>query len=164
MARAKAAMPASRGSASRGSAKRGSWVWLQGLVCGAVVTMATPTALLVGVLLAPAVLAFVLDRAPGRAVARPVILLGLATSVHPLLLLWRSGHGMEAATGLATDPAVIVLAWAAQAAGWLLVELLPVAIGLVMQGGASARAARLRGVRRTYEEDWDIPPRVDAEH
>src|ERR1041384_3722306 len=42
-----------------------SFVWLQGLLCGALATLATPTALLLGVLLAPAFLAIALDQAAG---------------------------------------------------------------------------------------------------
>ena len=153
MARAKAAAPAKT---------KGSWGWMQGLVCGAVVTMATPSALLIAVLLAPSGLAFILDRTPRRLLTRPVFLLGLATAAQPMLLLWRAGHSLDAALGLVTDPSVVVLAWAAQASGWLLAEMLPVVIGLVMQGSAAARAARLRAARRSYEEQWDIPPREDA--
>ncbi len=38
-----------------------SLVWLQGLLCGAMATLATPTALLLGVLLGPALLAILFD-------------------------------------------------------------------------------------------------------
>ena len=43
-----------------------SLTWLQGLLCGAMVTLATPTALLLGVILGPALLAVLLDHEPGR--------------------------------------------------------------------------------------------------
>jgi hypothetical protein len=65
-----------------------SLAWLQGLVVGALVTLATSTALLLAVLLAPAMVAFVFDRAPGRPVARSVALCGMAACVGPELALW----------------------------------------------------------------------------
>lgn len=61
-----------------------SFVWLQGLLCGALATLATPTALLLGVLLAPALLAIALDQDPGRPRARSIALFSMAASVGPL--------------------------------------------------------------------------------
>src|SRR6266480_1236596 len=77
-----------------------SMVWLQGLLCGAVVTFAPPTALLMGVLLAPALLALVLDRQVGRPKARSVALFGMAASVDPLRSLWVNGHNMSVLAGV----------------------------------------------------------------
>jgi hypothetical protein len=64
-----------------------SWVWLQGLLCGALATIATPTAVLLGVLLGPALLAMLLDREPGRPTGRSVALFAMAASVAPLKTL-----------------------------------------------------------------------------
>ena len=80
-----------------------SMVWLQGLLCGAMATVATPTALLLGVLLGPAVLAMMLDRQPGRPRARSVALFAMAASVDPLRTLWVSGHAMTDAAALLGD-------------------------------------------------------------
>ena len=78
-----------------------SLIWLQGLLCGAMVTLATPTALLLGVLLGPALLAIVLDREPGRPRARSIALCSMAAAVDPLRTLWtdrpQHGHGDRAA-------------------------------------------------------------------
>ena len=63
-----------------------SLLWLQSSRLRAVLTFATPTALLLGVMLAPSVLALALDRAPGRPVARAVAMAGLAFALSPL---WR---------------------------------------------------------------------------
>ena len=54
-----------------------SFVWLQGLLCGALATLATPTALLLGVLLAPALLAIALDQDAGRPRARSIALFSM---------------------------------------------------------------------------------------
>ena len=61
-----------------------SMIWLQGLLCGAMVTLATPTALLLGVLLGPALLAIALDHEPGRPRARSIALWSMAAAVIPL--------------------------------------------------------------------------------
>ncbi len=83
-----------------------SLVWLQGLLCGAMVTLATPTALLLGVLLGPALLALMLDRQPGRPKARSIALCSMAASIDPLRTLWMTGHSMADRDGAARQPAI----------------------------------------------------------
>ena len=121
-------------------------------------TLATPTALVAGVLLAPTVLAMALDRAPGKPTARPLLLLGLAASVRPLATLWTTGHRMDVAMDVLGDSAILATAWVAQAIAWLAAELAPLFVVLAMEAAAAARAARLRAARRHYEEQWDVPP------
>jgi len=91
--------------------------------CGAMVTLATPTALLLGVLLAPALLALMMDRQTGRPRARSIALCGMAASVNPLRALWASDHSISHATTLLGNSHVLGAAWSAAAAGWLLAEI-----------------------------------------
>src|SRR6185503_18887582 len=105
-----------------------SLVWLQGLACGALVTLATPTAILLGVLLAPALLAVLLDSEPGRPKARSISLCNMVASVEPLHVLWTSGHSIATASALLGNLQVIGKAWSAAAAGWLLAEVLPIGV------------------------------------
>jgi hypothetical protein len=149
---------ARRDVAARTSPKRGSLLWLLGLGCGLLMTMATPTALLGAVLLAPALVALVLDDARGKPTARPLILLGLAAAARPLATLWSLGNRMDAALELLGDPTILATAWGAQAATWLVVELAPLFITLALEAAAAARAVRLRAARKHYEEQWDVPP------
>ena len=121
-------------------------------------TLATPTALVAGVLLAPTVLALALDRTPGKPTARPLLLLGLAASVRPLATLWTTGHRMDVAMDVLGNSAILATAWVAQAIAWLAAELAPLFVVLAMEAAAAARAARLRAARRHYEEQWDVPP------
>lgn len=150
--------PSRNGTSRNAAPRRGSLLWLQGLGCGLLITLATPIALLAGLLLAPALLALVLDQAPGKPVARPLLLLGLAAMARPLVSLWSMGHGMDAALDLLGDATILVTSWGAQALAWLAMELGPVLIVLAMEAATAARAARLRAARRHYEEHWDLPP------
>ncbi len=137
-----------------------SLTWLQGLLCGAMATLATPTALLLGVLLAPALLAIMLDREPGRPRARAVGLCSAAAAVEPLRMLWTTGHSMAATTALLGTPRIVGTAWAAAAAGWLLAEATPVAVRAVLDAISMTRAARLRAERAKLAEAWGlgVPP------
>lgn len=129
-------------------------MWLQGLLCGGMVTLATPTSLLIGVLLGPALLAIVFDRESGRARARCIALCSMAAAVAPLRVLWTSGHSMALAMALAGDLRIVATAWVAAAGGWLLAELMPIGVRTVLDAVSLARAAKLRSERVRLIEAW----------
>ena len=137
-------------------AKSNALMWIQGLLCGGLVAMLPPTALLLGVLLGPALLGLFLDPQPGKPVARSILLCTLAASVKPVRLLWGAGHTMGASMALATDVDTVGTAWAAAAAGWLLAELTPVAVRVVLEAMSLRQAARLRAVRAALAEEWGL--------
>jgi len=131
-----------------------SMVWLQGLTCGAVVTLAPGVAVLLGLLLGPGLLALLLDREAGRPMARCVLLMGLATCVQPLRALWSDGQSLAVALALAGDLQVMGTAWSAAAAGWLMAELAPLGTRLVLEALARSRAAKLRSERDRLLAAW----------
>lgn len=149
-----------KGAAQGAAARGGAQLWWLGLVCGALATLATPTAVLAGLLLAPTGLVWLVDASPGKFGVRPVLLCGLAASIGPLTTLWTGGHTLALAMSQAGDVEVLGLAWGAQAAGWLVGELAPLAVVLGMEAAAKARAAALRAERRALQEEWGLP---DAE-
>jgi hypothetical protein len=144
--------------AGRAGSRLGSLLWLQGLACGAVATLATPTFIVAALLLAPAFVSVLIDQSHGKATARAVVLFGLAGTVQPLVDLWHAGHTIPAALDIATDTTTLATAWAAQAGAWLLCELGPLLISLVMEAVSAAKATRLRASRAAYEEQWGLPP------
>jgi hypothetical protein len=160
---------AAKGGAARGGAagpgaaypgaapgKSNALMWIQGLLCGGLVAMLPPTALLLGVLLGPALLGLFLDSQPGKPIARSVLLCSLAASVKPVRMLWAAGHSMAASMALATDADIIGTAWAAAAAGWLLAELTPIGVRVVLEAMSLRQAARLRAVRAALAEEWGL--------
>jgi hypothetical protein len=151
--------PAPAASGKRAAPPRQhSMVWLQGLLCGAIAMLAPPTALLMGVLLSPAMLALFLDRQQGRPRARSIALFGMAASVDPLHTLWVGGHSVTAALELAGNLQVLATAWAAAAAGWLLAEAAPIAVRALLEALCISRAARLRTLRGQLTEEWRLDP------
>ncbi len=157
MAGKRSASKAAAGSgAGAQQPRQHSLVWLQGLLCGAMVTLATPTALLVGVLLGPALLAILFDQEPGRPRARSIALCSMAAAIDPLRTLWNAGHTMATASALAGNARVVGVAWSAAAAGWLLAEILPIGVRAVFETMSLARAARLRAERKKLVEEWGL--------
>jgi hypothetical protein len=150
-------------AAREGAAKAGgrSLVWLQGLMCGALAAFAPGTATLFGILLGPAIVALLLDRAPGRPAARAMLLFGLSGSVFPAMALWNAGNGVDAAFAVATDPHTLAIAWSAAGAGWLLAELLPIAVRLALDSASLARQVRLRAMRNRCAAEWGFENLTD---
>jgi hypothetical protein len=136
----------------------GTAVWLQGLACGAVVALATPVAVLGGILLAPSIGAVLLERGTSRPTARVTLLCGLTAAASPLVALWQSGLGVGGAIATASDPRVLLSCWAAQGGGWLLTQVVPVLVRFALDAHAATVAGRLKAERARYEEEWGIPP------
>jgi hypothetical protein len=151
-----AASPSSGAARRTAGRSSGSWRWLQGLGCGALITLAAPTALLGGVLLAPALLAWVMDGVPNRPVAKPILLFGLAAAAQPIAALWHLGHGFHAALTVLDQPTTLAACWAAQAGGWLALELVPVGLMTALDRMAESRAARVALRRAAFMDEWDI--------
>ncbi len=139
-----------------------SLVWLQGLACGAVVTLTPGIALLLGALLAPGLLALVLDREFGRPMARAVLLLGLATCITPVETWWTTGQTIRAALAVLSNLQVLGTAWSTAAAGWLLAELAPLVTRLVLDAMARSRTARLQSERAALVEAWGFETTGDG--
>jgi hypothetical protein len=124
------------------------------------VALVPAIALLLGVLLAPGLAALMLDRQPGRPIARSVLLCGGAFCIRPVGALWSGGQSVDAALGVLGDLNNIGTAWSAAAAGWFMAELLPLVVRVVLEAADAARAARLRAARAKLMEEWEphAPP------
>jgi len=147
-----------RKAARAGPRQGGSLLWLQGLVCGALLAFATPVALLVCVLMAPGAAASVFDTAPQRAMTRAVCLGCLAFTLGPVWRLILLGRGMTEAVDMLLDPAIVGPAWLAGACGWALCELLPVVLRSFADVRAASRIAALQKEEAELKEQWDIKP------
>jgi hypothetical protein len=133
-----------------------SVVWLSGLACGVLTAIAPGVATLAAGLLLPGMVALKLDQEPGRPVARTVLTCGLAGCVQPVITLWNAGQSFDAAVAILSDPAVIGIAWSAAAAGWLLSQLAPLIVRMVLEAAALARATGLRLTRGRVAEAWGL--------
>jgi hypothetical protein len=140
--------------AARARRSGGSLMWLQGLACGAMVALVPALALLLGVLLIPGLVALVLDRQPGRPVARCVLLCGAAGCITPVMALWNAGQGMDVSLAILGQLSTLGTAWSGAAGGWLMAELLPVVVRVVLEAGSLTKAAQLKAARARLAEEW----------
>jgi len=137
-------------------AAAGGGMWLQGMICGAVLTFATPSAFLAGVLLLPALVTLVIDRAPARKMTRAVALACSAFAYAPLWQLWVDGETMGLALKQILDPSVVCPAWLAGAFAWGVCEILPVGLRIMAEIRAKSRLAALRAEAEALRAAWDL--------
>ncbi len=146
--------PPPAGEPTQVKSARGSMLWLQGMVVGVLLAFATPAALLGGTLLAPALMAYMADRTPGKPVARAVFLFGAAVALGPLWHLCLAGDNMATALEIMSDPVTLAYAWIAAAFAWALCEVLPVIMENIGSYAEAARVAAWEAELKRSEEEW----------
>ncbi len=133
---------------------RRSWLWLQGLVCGALTCLATPTALLLGTLLAPGAIVWIMEREAGKPNARAMLLCSLVFSFPVLQELWSRGHTIAVSLDLLQSHGALAWAWAGACAGWLLREGAWIIFKLVSEAMDLRRRSILKAERAALEAEW----------
>ena len=138
-----------------------SWLWLQGLVCGAAAVASPGAALLAGILLIPAFAYACLVPARNSQVCRAMLLMGAASAVGPVRLLWAGGGSLDTALEILADPVRPLLSWSACGAGWLIAELASVSIGLLRDRRSKSAARSLQRERDGLIREWSAATHSD---
>lgn len=129
-----------------------SLIWLQGLLCGALVALAPSMAVLLAVFLGPAIAAAMFDREPGKPRARAAFLLTASSCIEPVQNLW-SGSG-DMGTVLSLAPNTLLRTWIAAGTGWALAELGPIVFRAAVTFNDRRRRSRLEALREKLKEEW----------
>ena len=139
-----------------GRRPRSSIIWVQGLACGAVLTFAAPTALLLAVLFAPAVVCLLAESAARRTITHAVALGCAAASLGPAWRLWMAGDGMDQALATLSNPTTVTLAWGAGACAWALCQVLPVIISKTQGARDAARMRAIQAEIDACRASWNL--------
>jgi hypothetical protein len=140
----------------QGAGRHGSVTWLMGMACGAILAFATPTALLAGVLMAPAILVSLLDAYPGRATTRAVFVATAGPAFGPIWHLNAGGATLALTVDMLCEPTVLCPAWLAGGCAWAVCECLPILLRGAADRLATARAAALLEEAKTLRAAWDL--------
>jgi len=143
-------------SGSRLAGRKTTSVWLQGLACGALLTFAAPTLLLLVVMLCPAIACQLADPGTEKGMARAVGAASAAFTLDPLWHLWLAMDRMDAAIAILCTPLTLCLAWGAGAIAWALCEVLPVVIRTTWDAREALRSQSLAAELKTLREEWDL--------
>jgi fumarate reductase subunit D len=143
-------------SGTRPARSRNSAIWLQGLACGALLAFASPTALLLAVMLCPAIACTLADTGTDKGMSRAVAAACAAFTLGPLWHLWLALDRMDAAIAILCTPTSVCLAWGAGAIAWALCQVLPVIIRTTWDAREDLRAKSLAAELQTLREEWDL--------
>ncbi|WP_158745869.1 hypothetical protein [Acidisphaera sp. L21] len=140
---------------------RRSWFWLQGVICGVAVAVVPGTALMIGVLMAPAFATYAMEQGKTRPLARGMMLRGAACTFMPLRVLWEHGGSLDASLDLLSDPGRPLLAWTACGAGWLAGQLADILTRLALDARSARALRQLTQERDKLIVEWtdEQPPK-----
>lgn len=122
---------------------------------------ALPTAIILMIGMVPTLVAFIIDRTPGRYLMKCVAGMNLAGVVPWLYHLWITGHDMIVAMDMASDPFVWFAIYGASGMGWLLFLGLPGAVAMSRVLNAKRRIFFLREGQKSLFNEWGeciLPP------
>ncbi len=135
---------------------KGSAIWLQGAACGALFAFAPATALLLGVMLAPALACLAADTEPGRGMTRAVAIACMAGALAPTWHLWMAHDQIAVAIALLCDPLSLTLAWGGGACAWALCQVLPAVLQGVWNVRESVRGYAIEAELKRLRDDWHL--------
>jgi hypothetical protein len=139
----------------------GLMVLLLGLAGGALIALSPDIALPLAVLLLPGLLALIVDRTPGCAVARAILLFQAAASVHPVMDAWYRCAGIDGCMSYLAEWSTVLRVWLAAAAAWVAVQTLPIALKVLDDRQLRDRRSVLADRRDALAAEWglgDNPP------
>jgi hypothetical protein len=127
------------------------------LLAAATLAAAAPAvALSAAVWLLPGIFVWIAERTPGRPLARCLLLAGLAGALPALVRLWSQPADLAGAASDAITLRACALPWAAQAAGWLCAQLIPVLTGAAERAATRSRLRALESARRRLMTEWSF--------
>ena len=134
-----------------------SWLWLQGAGAGGIVAVAPGTALVLAVLLCPAIVYFMTETVRGRPVARTMLLFGATATFMPLRRLWEQGTSLSGALAILSDPGRPLLAWFACGVGWMLCEATQIVFLFALAASARHQIQLLKREQAELTAEWTLP-------
>ncbi|PPQ28119.1 hypothetical protein [Rhodopila globiformis] len=149
-------MSAGGGGTRLGRLAGGLVVLLLGLIGGGLIALAPDIAVPAGILLAPGLVAFMLDPTPGHALARAMLLFQAAAALRPLDQAWFRCEGLHACMGTLAQPRQVLLVWIMAALAWLLTQILPIGLKLLSDYRVRVRRATLEARRDRLIAEWGL--------
>jgi hypothetical protein len=131
-------------------------VLLLALAGGGLIALSPDIALPMTVLLLPGLLALIMDRTPGCAVARAIVLFQGAACVHPLMNAWFRCTGIDSCMGDLADWQTVLRVWLAAAAAWITVQTLPLGLKVLDDYRLRHRRAVLVARREALAAEWGL--------
>jgi hypothetical protein len=108
------------------------------------------------VLLLPGLLALIMDRTPGCGVARAIVLFQGAACVHPVMDAWYRCAGIDGCMSYLAEWPTVLRVWLAAAAGWIVVQTLPLGLKVLDDYRLRYRRSLLVARRDSLTTEWGL--------
>lgn len=131
-------------------------ILLLALAGGGLIALSPDIALPLTVLLLPGLLALVVDRTPGCAVARAIVLFQGAACIHPVIDAWYRCKGIDGCMGYLAGWPVVLQVWLAAAAAWIMVQALPLGLKVLDDYRLRHRRSVLMARREALASEWGL--------
>jgi hypothetical protein len=113
-----------------------------------------PSCIVLGIGMAPTVVAYIVDRTPEKYQTITVGLLNVCGTMPGLVKLWSRGQSYDNALSIATDPFSMLVAYGAAGVGWSIYLSLPLFLGHYYTMTSENRLRSLRHRQAELVESW----------
>ncbi len=138
-----------------------------GLLLLPVIAVLMPSIIVLGVGMAPAMVAYFVDRTGEKYLSITVGLLNVCGILPALVRLWTEGQNYSSAFRIAGDPFTMLVAYGAASVGWSIYLVMPVILGHYYTVTTETRLKALHSRQSVLVEAWgddiagDLPPSSD---
>jgi len=140
-----------------------SLIWTV-IIAGVLVVTALPTLILVFFGLLPTLVAFIIDRSPGKATTFCVGGMNFCGLLPWLLDLWAGANTISSAMVIMTNAFALLVIFGAAAVGWALYMTIPQIVVSVLTVTSQHKVAGLRAEQKSMIEEWgaEVVPQAPA--
>ncbi|MGB0671029.1 MAG: acyl-CoA synthetase [Rhodospirillales bacterium] len=118
------------------------------------IMISLPTVVLLGIGLAPAMVAFIIDRSDQKYATFCVGGLNFCGVFPYLFDLWFGIHSIETALNIALNPFTLAVMYGSAAFGWMIYMAIPPVVSTFLTVMSQQRLQRLRARQRKLIEEW----------
>jgi len=119
-----------------------------------VLAVLMPSCIVLGIGMAPTVVAYIVDRTQDRYLTITVGLLNVCGTLPGLAKLWSRGQSYDNAMSIAVDPLSLLMAYSAAGVGWSIYLALPLVLGHYYTLTTDTRLRSLRHRQAELVETW----------
>lgn len=143
-------------AAKGGTAKSGltARTIITGLLLLPVLAVLMPSCIVLGIGMAPTVVAYIVDRTSEKYLTITVGLLNFCGTMPGLVKLWSRGQNYDNAMAIAVDPFSMLTSYAAAGVGWSIYLALPLVLGHYYAMTSETRLRALRHRQAELVESW----------
>lgn len=127
-----------------------------GIVFAIMAVILLPTTIVIMVGLVPSAVAFFVDNSRDRFLGFTVLAMNIAGLLPTVLRLWKTGHHMDNAISLISQPSVLTMILIPAGIGWLLYLYTPQLVSKMVRKRAEARIRHLEKQQKELIEQWSV--------